>query len=96
MKLVISILLAYAATGILYVWRDLSETNPVRHAFYVIDYRNSGNRTGLLIAGAGWLPGVIFSAFHKRQISRMGREIIAMSAFLVSFVLIVLIWTISN
>lgn len=68
MKLALVLLLAYLVAGIFYVWRDLAERNPLRRTVYVIKYRQTGNRAGLILAGIGWLPGTLINAFFARKV----------------------------
>jgi hypothetical protein len=59
MRLAIVLVLAYLTTALYYLWRDLSERNPLRRTFYVIKYRETGDRLGLMLAGMGWWVGAI-------------------------------------
>jgi hypothetical protein len=91
MKLAITIGLAYAATAVFYVWRDASERNPVRRTGYVISYRAGGSWIGLALASLGWFPGVLVSAYFKRDPTKMGREIAAIGFFLAAIVIMQII-----
>ena len=84
---------AYIVTGIYYVWRDLSERNPLRKTFYVIKYHETKNPMGLILAGLGWLPGAIINAYYKHNLRGIGREAAIFAVFCGSAVIF---WIISN
>ena len=93
MKLAFAILLAYVATAIFYVWRDLSERNPTKVIGFVLNYRAGGGLINLLSAGIAWLPATILSAYWKPSITYMGRKGTALAFFLFA---VGGIWLISN
>lgn len=93
MKLAMVVFLAYALTGIFFLWRDLSERNPIKWVGYTTQYRRTGNAGILLLHGATWPLAICISVFFKRQIDKMGREGLVLGFF---FLVAALIWIISN
>ena len=61
MRIMVAVFAAYLITGIVFVWRDLRQTNPVRIPFYIMKYRREGGVLQLALAALGWFPFTVFA-----------------------------------
>lgn len=93
MKLALTILLAYAVTGIFFVFRDLTERNTQKITGFALNYRTGGGWLNLLVAWVSWLPATFISAYWKPNLAEMRREGMTIVFFVCAAIFI---WLILN
>lgn len=79
MRLAGALTLAYLTAAAYYLWRDLTENNIARMKPYAMSYRRTGDLSALLLAGAGWVVGVIANAKARGRLS--GQEAAPIAVF---------------
>jgi hypothetical protein len=82
---------AYLAAATFYVWRDLSERNPIRQKPYSWQYRETRDPRILLVNGVGWIVGVLVNAYFRGRFTNY--ELLPLAVF---FGAALLLWNLSN
>lgn len=94
MRLFVAFISAYLLTAAFWVWRDMSETNIAREAFYIGRYRHDRRLLPLISVALFWFPATAHSFFVDRfQLRYLRRELVALSFFVIA---LTTVWLISN